>query len=159
LPSSSYQRSSPGYFSPHLGLDYASVRGEPATPPDASTGNMLFADAMHGQGMGASSHHGYFFGPVQAHRHLHQSATGPPPPHPYPGPDAYRLDNVAAVYEAPSGPQVTGPGDPSQLSAHLPSGFGDLFCEDMGDAASGSASVRVANLQYNWGGNTQFHQP
>lgn len=156
LPSNNYQRS-PGYYSRHPSMDYAPPpRGEPVTPPDVSAGNILFADALHTQAMAQGGHHGYYFGPAQTHRHLHQA-----PAPAYPGPEAYRIENTAAVYDAPlvhqAATAAAGPGDPSQLSAHLTPGFNSLFAEDMGDGAPQGSSVRVANLHYNWGGGgSQF---
>jgi hypothetical protein len=142
------------FYARHPSMEFSiAARSDPATPPEIPASDVLFGNTMQGdQGLGSGFGQGYYFGPGQAqHRHLHQVHA-----HSHPGPNAYRLEDVTSMYEAPPIPQSSEPSDPSQLAAHLPAAFSNLFTDDIEGSALGP-SAHVGNLNYGWSDGSHFH--
>ncbi|KAH6657061.1 hypothetical protein BKA67DRAFT_178763 [Truncatella angustata] len=125
-----------------------SMEGNPVTPPEVPVGAILFEDTMHGhQVLQSGTAQGYYFEPTQPqHRHIRQ-----PHPQSHPGPNAFKLEDITSVYQPPPVAQASDPNDPSQLTAHLPTAFSQLFTDDVGDNPA-----RISNMGYGWNDGSHY---
>ncbi|ORY57776.1 uncharacterized protein BCR38DRAFT_489776 [Pseudomassariella vexata] len=130
------------YYPRNHDAEYAgSVKDEPATPPDASVGDILFAEPLSTNAAIPATNPGYYYSHAHGHAHGqghgHHAHQHPHAQQPHHHSQPYTLENVTGVYDHPPAP--SGPGRNQYM----------LFA-DSHDAAPES-SVRVNSINYSWG--------
>lgn len=135
------------------GQDFiSSAEGDPVTPPEMPAGGVLFAESMYdSQRFTLGTSQEYYCGPEQSqYQFPHQQHSTSQV-----GPDAFYLQDVTNIYEPPSMPQQFVENDPSQLASYLPAAFGNLFVDDSGEPATGTATM-PRSLHYGWNNGVQY---